>query len=322
MSVAVGLVGARGHVGREVLRLVARHPELDLSFAVSRQWAGELVAARAPVDSDVAFEALSPADIAERAADVIILGLPNSQSAPFVDAIQARRPDTVILDLSADHRHVDWTYGLTELNRAALKGAVRIANPGCYASAAQFALAPLKDRIEGPAAVFGVSGYSGAGTSASRKNDVDALADNIMPYALTGHGHEREIASAGDWCYPHIRFAPSVAGFFRGLVVTIRAKLRPNLSEADVRTALEQTYQGEAFVQVQTDPAEPKAVANTPLCVVGGLMVEASTGDVAITAALDNLLKGAASQAVQNINLALGLDEALGLNAPTATITR
>src|SRR4029079_13504573 len=110
------------------------------------------------------------------------------------EAIERAQPGAVIVDLSADHRFdAAWVYGQPERKREGLTRARRIANPGCYATAMQLALAPLLPLVEGPANVFGVSGYSGAGTTPSPKNDPEALRDNLIPYALVGHGHEREV---------------------------------------------------------------------------------------------------------------------------------
>lgn len=313
MSVSVGLVGARGHVGREMLRLLAQHPHCALAYASSREWAGRPVAdMAAEVAGDLAFEALSPQDCAARRADVVVLGLPNGLAAPFVEALNAAKPDTLIIDLSADHRHQSgWVYGLPEAERAGIAGARRIANPGCYATAAQLALTPLTPHLDGPASVFGVSGYSGAGTTPSRKNDPAALRDNLIPYGLVDHGHEREIAAGAGW---DVRFMPMVASFFRGLVVTVSASVRPSVTADALRAALDDAYGDEPFVQVQDAPAEPAAVAERADCVIGGVVVNAAGKRMVVTAALDNLLKGAASQALQNLNLAMGLEESLGLS--------
>lgn len=314
MTIGVGLVGARGYTGREMLSLIGAHPGLDLVYASSREWAGQPVAeAGAAIDTDVVFEALGPDGAADRRADVVILGLPNGKCAPFVHAIRAVKADTVLLDLSADHRaDAGWVYGLPELDRSHLPGARAIANPGCYATAGQLALAPMAAMIDGTAHVYGVSGWSGAGTTPSRKNDPKALQDNIQPYALMGHNHEPEMARGAG---VDVRFLPSVGDFFRGLVVTVSARLRPGVGTADLRQAFGDAYDGEPLVRVQDQPAEPAGVAGTRLCVIGGLAVDEARGCVAVTAALDNLLKGAASQAMQNLNLALGFDEQTALDA-------
>ena len=176
----VGVVGARGHTGAELVRLIRDHPSLELVFAGSRELAREPV----PGLTDVLYESIGPEDLAGRDLDVVILALPDGAGDPYVGVIDE---ETVIVDISADHRFDDtWTYGLPELFREKLNGARRIANPGCYATATQIALAPLLDAISGVPAVFGVSGYSGAGTTPGPRNNPERLRDNLMPIQAGG----------------------------------------------------------------------------------------------------------------------------------------
>ena len=309
MRARIGLVGARGHTGRELLRLIAARDDLELVFASSRELAGRRVADLAPeVDGALAFEALGPADIAARQADAVILALPNGAAAPFVDGLAETR---LIVDLSADYRFDDaWTYGLPEIHgRERLAQARRIANPGCYATAGQLALAPLRGRLAGPATVFGVSGYSGAGTTPSRKNDPEALADNLMPYALTGHVHEREMSHH---LGAPVRFTPHVAAFFRGLVATVHADLSEPIEAAGLAALYRDYYAGEALVEIRDAIPEVRDGAHHPGAVIGGFALAEDGRRAVIVATLDNLLKGAAVQAMQNLTLALGLPEARG----------
>jgi len=302
----VGLVGARGHTGRELLRLIGERDDLELVFASSREWAGRPVAEMAPeITTGLDFEALSPDDVAARDVDAVILALPNGAAAPFVAAIAA---GTVIVDLSADYRFDEaWTYGLPEIyGRDRLIGARRIANPGCYATAGQLAIAPLRGQLDGDVHVFGVSGYSGAGTSPSRKNDTEALADNLMPYALTGHLHEGEMARhSGE----SVCFTPHVAAFFRGIVATTHLTLKASMRSGDVRATFERAYADEPLIQVTSDIPEVRDGARQPGAVIGGFAVSADGRRLVVVSALDNLLKGAAVQAMQNLTLALGLPE-------------
>jgi len=302
----IGLVGARGHTGRELLRLIAGRDDFELAFASSREWAGRPVADMAPeIATDLAFEALGPEDVAARAVDAVILALPNGASAPFVAQIAA---ETAIIDLSADYRFDEaWVYGLPEIHgRDGLAGARRIANPGCYATAGQLAIAPLRGRLAGDAHVFGVSGYSGAGTTPSRKNDPEALADNLMPYALSGHLHEREMARhMGEG----VRFTPHVAAFFRGIVATTHLSLEQPISVAQVRACYADAYAGEPLVKVVDGIPEVRDGACQPGAVIGGFALDESGRKLVVVSALDNLLKGAAVQAIQNLALALGLPE-------------
>lgn len=304
----LGLIGARGHTGRELLALVGAHPRLELAYASSRALAGRPVAETAPeVATDVLFEALAAEEIRSRPVDVAVLALPNGKSDPYAEAARHANPDVVLVDLSADHRFDDaWTYGLVERNREALRGSRAIANPGCYATGIQLALGPLLPFVQGPLRAFGVSGYSGAGTTPSRKNDPEALLDNLMPYGLTDHTHEREVTR--QLGYP-IRFHPHVAPFFRGISLTLSGELaEPMLSDTLVR-ALTDAYDDEPLVEVVSGVPEVQQARGRHGALVGGVTVNATATAFAAVAVLDNLLKGAATQAMQNINLALGFDE-------------
>src|SRR5579871_83014 len=215
----IGLIGARGHVGAELIPLLAGHSGVRLRLAVSRALAGQAVGA---VPS-LSYEDLSPEEAAGRKLDGWLLALPNGEAARWVKAIAEARADSAIVDLSADYRFDEsWRYGLPELHRASLAGARRIANPGCYATGIQLALAPFLDVLDGEAHAFGVSGYSGAGTTPSPRNDPVALRDNLMPYHLVGHLHEREAARH---LGRPLRFLPHVAGFFRGIALTLSFRL-------------------------------------------------------------------------------------------------
>lgn len=308
----VGLVGARGHTGRELIRLIAGHPELMLAYAVSREYAGRKVSEIAPEDKDECmFEALDPAEVARRRADAVILALPDGAGAPFVEAIERASAEKIIVDLSADRRFDDaWAYGLPELHRARIKGATRIANPGCYATAMQLAVAPLVPMLGGAPAVFGVSGYSGAGTTPSPRNDPARLADNLMPYKLVGHNHEGE--ATRHLGHP-VRFFPHVHPAFRGLLVTAHIPLAAPLDKGALKKRFHEYYDGEPLIDLQDDPPELKDGALRPGVLIGGFDVGEAGRSAVVVAVEDNLLKGAAVQAVQNLNLALGLDEFAGL---------
>lgn len=310
----VALIGGRGYTGSELLTLIAGHPGLDLAFASSTRQAGTAVQDACPgwPDPDTRFVALKPAEVGEREADAWVLAVPNGAAAGWADAIGAAHPGAVIVDLSADHRFDDqWAYGLPELGRDALRGATRIANPGCYATAGQLGLAPVADRLAAVPALFGVSGYSGAGRTPSPKNDPDRLADNLIPYSLSGHVHEREI---GHRLGRPVRFSPHVAPFFRGISMTIAARLTEPTDAAALQALYEQRYAGEPRLRVQAQAPEVRDIRETPDAAVGGFTVSpADPHDIALVCVLDNLSKGAASQALQNLNLALDTDEHTGL---------
>jgi N-acetyl-gamma-glutamyl-phosphate reductase len=300
----VGVVGARGYTGAELVRIIGGHPSLDLVFAGSRELAGEPV----PGHESVTFESMGPEELAGRQVDAVVLALPDRAGDAYVSVI---RPDTVIVDISADHRFDDeWGYGLPELFREKLRGATRIANPGCYATAAQIVLAPLVDSMGGVPAVFGVSGYSGAGTTPGPRNDPERLADNLIPYKLVGHNHEREaVRHLG---IP-VRFIPHVHPAFRGLLVTAHVPLSESMTVGQLEARFTAAYADEPLVEISSEIPELKDGANHPGLIVGGFEMSEDGRCAVVVAAEDNLLKGAAIQAVQNINLALGLPEFEGL---------
>ena len=315
MQRTIGIVGARGHTGAELIRLVARHPGLDLAFVSSRELAGQPV--HEQVDGfagDLRYENLSHEDVAAKRADAVVLALPNGKSAPIVAAIDAARPETVIVDLSADHRFdAGWYYGLPELTRAACVGQRRISNPGCYATAMQLAIAPVKADLAAPPACFGVSGYSGAGTTPSDRNDPEKLRDNLMPYALTDHLHEREVARQ---LGVPVEFMPHVAPHFRGITMTVNLWLAQAATRDALRTRYADFYAGEPLVRVVDEAPWVSAIAGRHHAEIGGFALAPGGKRVVVVATLDNLLKGAATQAMQNLNLAFGFDEMEAIPRP------
>ncbi|MGH8033564.1 MAG: N-acetyl-gamma-glutamyl-phosphate reductase [Luteimonas sp.] len=316
MTISLGIVGARGHTGAELIRLVAAHPQFALAFVSSREIGGQRVADHIDGDIDgldggLRYDTLDADAVATRGVDVVVLALPNGKAAPFVTAIDAASSGTVIVDLSADYRFDDgWYYGLPEITRVRYAGQRRISNPGCYASAMQFAIAPMRDVLDGPTQCFGVSGYSGAGTAASDKNDVDKLRDNLMPYALVNHVHEREVTRQ---LGALVEFMPHVAAHFRGLTITANLHLRTPWTLRDVRARYRDMYAGEPLVSVRDDAPWVSRIAHRHGVEIGGFALSDDGCRLVVVATLDNLLKGAATQAMQNLNLAFGFDEVQGI---------
>lgn len=314
MSRAIGLIGGRGYTGGELLGLIAGHPGLELAFASSTSQAGQPIADSCPAwpDSNTKFCALAQDDVAGQQADAWVLAVPNGAASAWAAAIVAAHPEAVVIDLSADHRFANsWAYGLPERYRDEIAGSKRIANPGCYATGMQLGLLPLLSLMLSAPTVFGVSGYSGAGKTPSPRNDPARLADNLVPYTLSGHVHEREVSHQ---LGVDVRFTPHVAGFFRGISLTIAATLQEPTTREELRALFHSYYEGEPRIYVQDEIPEVTQVRNTPDVLLGGFTVDdREPARVTLVAVLDNLAKGAASQALQNINLALGLDEHLGI---------
>lgn len=310
----INLVGGRGYTGSELLRLIATHPSMDLGMASSRSLYGQSisVSCEAWPDDGRVFTRLDPQGIAAYPADAWVLALPNGLAAEWVEYIRAEFPDSIILDLSADYRFDPaWTYGLPERFRTELAACRLIANPGCYATGAQLGLLPLRERLASSPVIFGVSGFSGAGKAPSPRNDPDRLRDNLMPYALSGHVHEKEISYQLN---RDVSFMPHVAAFFRGISLTISFELDGGVSADELLDTFQQAYAGEERIRVSMDTPEVSAIQGLPDVHIGGFTIDArNPARGALVVVLDNLLKGAASQALQNLNLALGLEEHTGI---------
>ncbi|PZO07039.1 MAG: N-acetyl-gamma-glutamyl-phosphate reductase [Lysobacteraceae bacterium] len=310
--IRLGLVGARGYVGTELIKLVAAHPRFTLAFVSSRERDGQRLADHEPsVTDDLRYVNLNAEQAAGQGADALVLALPNGMAAPFVAQVDAQAPATVVLDLSADYRfNQGWHYGLPEITRGRAHGAHRISNPGCYATAMQLAIAPMLDQLAAPVQCFGVSGYSGAGTTPSDKNNPEKLRDNLVPYSLTGHVHESEVTRQLGHA---VEFIPHVAPFFRGIMLTANLHLSRSHDLDEVRETYLRRYADEPMVQVQYEAPWVSQIAGRHHAEVGGFTLSAHGRRLVVVSTLDNLLKGAATQALQNLNLAFGLPETMGI---------
>ncbi|KAJ2111888.1 hypothetical protein GGF48_005411 [Coemansia sp. RSA 921] len=349
----VGLIGARGFTGRELIKLIDGHPRFELSYVSSRELAGKPVPNYTKAQlSHVNLSAQQVGDLAKagrQAVDVWILALPNNVAAPFVAEINTATAQVsvdqqpIVVDLSADYRFDatgQWAYGLPELHRSELKTNMtgRIANPGCYATGSQLGLAPLLPYLDQSRlpSVFGVSGYSGAGTKPSPKNDPEFLRDNLIPYAPVNHIHEREIGhSLTRMSHPQhpfttnnpirVQFSPHVAPFFQGISLTLHVPLCQSMTAKDMLEVFREFYQNEKLVHVTENAPLVRDNAGKHYAVVGGFAVpphsegglaELANRRAVLNVTLDNLLKGAATQAIQNMNIAVGIDEYTGIPTP------
>lgn len=310
----VGIVGARGHVGAELIRLLAAHPRFELAYVGSRELDGQRLADHIDAYAgELRYSSPANEALPSLGADAVVLALPNGKAAACVAAFDAANANPVIVDLSADYRFDDgWYYGLPELTRARYRGERRISNPGCYATAMQLAIAPMRDLLQGPAQCFGVSGYSGAGTTPSDKNDPDKLRDNLMPYALTGHVHEREVTR--HLGHP-VEFMPHVAAHFRGITMTVNLHLTEATTRDAVIARYRAAYAGEPLLRVIDDAPWVSRIAGRHHVEIGGFTLSEDGRRLVVVSTEDNLLKGAATQALQNLNLAFGLDEFAGIPA-------
>jgi N-acetyl-gamma-glutamyl-phosphate reductase len=313
MGVTAAIAGASGYAGGEVLRLLLGHPEIEPVVLAAGSQAGTYVTDVHPHLTAAAgerFVATTPEAL--NAADVVFLALPHGESA----AIAAALDGPLVVDLGSDYRHADgWTYGLPELpgRRAELAAARRIAAPGCYPTGVTLALAPLLNAslVEpGDVVVVAASGWSGAGRTAPQ------TLPGLTAYKVTTHEHTKEIATALG--IGHLSFTTTLAPYPRGILATCTARVAPGTTTADLRNAL--AYRDEPFVHLLAEGRWPHSAATTGsnACHLQ-VALDEHAGRAVVVSAIDNLGKGAAGQAVQCANLALGLPETAGLTTNGVT---
>ena len=333
MGTAAAIVGASGYAGGELVRLVLGHPSLEVGPLVAASSAGRDITDLHPQFPTLAGHTLGGVEdfLADSAGipDVVFLALPHGESARIAAAL----PESVtVLDLGADHRltsaddwaagyggvHAEpWPYGLPELPgaRQQLSGARRIAVPGCYPTATILALAPLvaAGLVEADdLVVVASSGTSGAGRSAKANLLGSEVMGDLSAYKVGGHQHRYEMAQALG--VRTLSFTPVLAPMPRGLLSTGTARLRPGTTEQALREALAAAYAGETFVHLLPPGQWPHTAATlgSNSCQLQ-VTVDEAAGRAVVVSAIDNLGKGAAGQAVQCANLALGLPEDAGL---------
>jgi N-acetyl-gamma-glutamyl-phosphate reductase len=338
MGMQAAVAGASGYAGGELLRLLSGHPELEIGAVTGGAHAGQPVTAVHPHLPSLAGRAFVPTEAAPLAdADVVFLALPHGESA----AVAAQLSDEQLLvDLGADFRLSDpgawrrfygtphagsWTYGLPELpgQRELIAGSRRIANPGCYVTAVTLALAPLLaaglvavDDI----VVVAASGTSGAGRAPKPNLMGSEVMGSVSAYKVGGtHQHTPEMAQnlarvAGRPVT--LSFTPLLAPMPRGILATCTARLAGDATAERLRAALDAAYHAEPFVHVLPEDGWPATAATLGSNAVHlQATVDPAVGRAVVVAAEDNLGKGAAGQAIQNANLALGLPETAGLTA-------
>uniref|UniRef100_A0A8H7NKU7 Semialdehyde dehydrogenase NAD-binding domain-containing protein n=1 Tax=Bionectria ochroleuca TaxID=29856 RepID=A0A8H7NKU7_BIOOC len=313
----IGLIGARGYTGQALVELLNNHPYMDLRHVSSRELAGQELQGYSK--RKITYENLDAEAVLQLDSEVDcwIMALPNGVCKPFVDILNQGEKKSLIVDLSADYRFDDsWTYGLPELQkRSDICQSSRISNPGCYSTGSQLGIGALLGHIDRSKTinVFGVSGYSGAGTKPSPKNDVKLLHDNLIAYSLTGHIHEREVAHRLGLGQGEVALMPHVASWFRGIHLTISIPLKEKMDSRTIRQIYQDRYAGEKLVKVVGEAPLVKDIAGKHHVEIGGFAVDSTGKRVVVAATIDNLSKGAATQCLQNMNLALGYAEYEGI---------
>jgi N-acetyl-gamma-glutamyl-phosphate reductase len=337
----VCVVGASGYAGALAAALAWTHPRLALEAVTARRESGRRLddlypRYRVPLE----LEPFDAERLAERA-DVAFVSYPHGAAATVVRELRSR--ELRVVDLSADFRlrdlavHERWygehgapelrgeaVFGLTELHRGEIAEANLVASPGCYSTAAVLALAPLaREGLVADAVIDAKSGVSGAGREATDATHFVSVDENVNPYAVEGHRHAPEIVQelSALGCDAEMTFTPHLVPLDQGLLASCYVTPTRELSAADVRELFEDAYRGERFVELAGRPPGVRDVRDTNLCRIHALAEErigradrdGSFPKVLVFAAIDNLWKGAAGQAVQNLNLMLGLEEANGL---------
>ena len=325
--VRVGIAGASGFAGQELLRWLAGHPKVRVTTAMSSSPDGpaRTLPALARI-WDGAIEPFSADKLAEQS-DVVFLALPEEAAATIAPGLVER--GIRVIDLSGAFRLRDagarekWypatrlgslqpVYGLTERNYDAIAAARLITNPGCYPTAALLALEPLADAgvLAGEIVIDAKSGISGAGKKPSDRTHFSENHGSVSAYGVFGHRHQPEIEQE---LGSPVTFVPHLVPLDRGILETIYARVRPGTTAADVASAMDAAYAHAPFVRLtgETLP-EIKHAAYTNFCDIGW-RVDAAGGRILMVSVIDNLVKGAAGQAIQNLNVMLGYDERTGL---------
>ena len=311
-SITAGIIGGAGYTGGEMIRLLIAHPAVDIRFIHSKSNAGKpvyLVHEDLIGETALVFDAEWNGDV-----DVLFLCVGHGEAATFVKEAGRRLDGVRVIDLSQDFRlNVQgWVYGLPELNREAIRSAKAIANPGCFATAIQLGLLPLaKAALLDEVYTTGITGSTGAGQGLSPTSHFSWRANNIQAYKTLTHQHLKEIGQTLNQLQgttPAIHFVPWRGDFTRGIFISSQLRCRKPAEE--VYKLFEDYYNDHPFTHVSRTPISLKQVVNTNKCVI---QLEKEGDQLVVHSALDNLLKGASGQAVQNMNLVFGLEEATGL---------
>lgn len=312
------VVGATGYTGQELLRLLSRHARVRVTQASSESEAG------APVRGHETLRYTPAATLPFAAVDVVFSCLPTGESAEW--ALRAHEAGAKVVDLSADLRHGEAgaVYGIPELWREEIRVASLVANPGCYPTGLLLALAPLLAAgavaVDRPVIVDAASGVTGAGRTAKRDLLYAEVAEDYRAYGVgNAHRHVPEIAAGlarlNGGARPWFVFTPHLLPLRRGILETLYVPVRGSATAADLAAQVAETYAGERFVEVWRDglPSLRDVVHTNRVAIGFADIVDAGEGMVLGIVAFDNLLKGAAGQALQNANLMLGLCEEEGL---------
>ena len=319
MQIKAGIVGGAGYTGGELLRILINHPNVDIAFVHSNSNAGNFI-------YDVHTDLIGDTDLKftgelSQNIDVLFLCVGHGDARKFLEA-NPINDDIKIIDLSQDFRlekastigNKRFIYGLPELNREIIRSAQNIANPGCFATSLQLGMLPLAKAglLNKEVHISATTGSTGAGQSLSSTSHFSWRNNNLSVYKAFGHQHLKEIGESIKQLQPAfeagINFIPYRGDFTRGIMASIYTE--SDLSQEDLGNLYKEYYEAHEFTHVSKKNIDLKQVVNTNKCLVH---VEKHGNKVMILSIVDNLLKGASGQAVQNMNLMFGLDERAGL---------
>ncbi len=343
-TASVAIIGASGYSGIEATRILANHPRVELRVLASDRWNGDAVAKRLGIQGRTGALKYAPLQGCESLAaecDAILLATPAEASLNLVPKLAGSRAR--IVDISGafrlkdaalypkfygfDHAYPELLqsaeYGLPELFREAIRGVRLIANPGCYPTGAALAVAPLLRAgflDESPIVIDAASGTTGAGRKSGEEMSFGEVDEDFRAYKVLRHHHAPEISQTLSRCASRdvrLTFTPHLLPVKRGILTTAYAMLKPGRDPSEGPSILKQFYRAEPFIEVLDSPDEVtlKSVAGTNRCAIGMAWDRTGLdpGRVVVVSAIDNLVKGAAGQAVQNLNIAMGWDETEGL---------
>lgn len=322
--IKIGIVGAAGYTGGELLRILVNHPQSEIAWAHSKSQAGKPVYATHTDllgDTDLTFSGENVASLlALEGLDVIFLCSGHNESKKFLT--ENLIPETLkIIDLSTDFRDQSngFVYGLPELQRDTIKTATKIANPGCFATSIELALLPLASAglLTDDVHVSAITGSTGAGQALSATTHFTWRNNNISIYKAFTHQHLKEIkmslSALQSGFNKEVNFIPYRGDFARGIMANVYTKFAGTIEEA--LTLYQNYYASHPFTHVSTQDIDLKQVVNTNKCLI---QLQKHEGNLLITSVIDNLTKGASGQAVQNMNLLFGLSETAGLRLKAA----
>lgn len=303
----VAIVGSSGYTGYELIKLLSRHGGVEIVALESESSAGQPVSSLYPdFQGDLRFTRHGLDALSGMGLDCVFLAMHEGYAREAVPRLNAR-----VIDLSRDFRlDAHAVYGLPEYFREEIRSARLVSNPGCYVTSCLLAALPFaKEGLLDRAVFDAKSGYSGAGRTPSYVNDPKNFTDNLIPYKPTSHPHRAEICR---FLGKNVSFTPHVLPTFRGILSTCHLFTEAALTGAKARYLCEERYRAEPCVRVLDRLPELHDVQGTSLCALGGFEVD-DAGRLVVFSAIDNLLKGASGQAVQNMNLMLGFPETQGL---------